>query len=154
VPKSIPCVVRSSLLACLLAAPLGCDSSGVGTTYPVAGSITLDGKPFTAPTVTVLFKPDPTKGNTTSFEPVGTVDEHGRYTVRTNGRDGAPPGWYKVVVTAFSGRPEHSKITHDKRPIVQSLLPERYGSVASSTLAIEVVENPRTAAYDLKLTNP
>jgi hypothetical protein len=152
--KSIHGVVRTSLLACLLAPTLGCDSSGVGTTYPVAGALTVNGQPVTTPTVTVLFKPDAAKGNTTSFEPVGTVDESGQYTVKTNGRDGAPPGWYKVAVTAFSGRPEHAKTTHDRRPTVKSLLPERYGSVASSKLALEVVENPAPKAYDLKLTNP
>ena len=46
------------------------------------------------------FKPDRSKGNQTPFEPVGVVDEQGIYTVTTKGKDGAPPGWYKVLVSA------------------------------------------------------
>jgi hypothetical protein len=147
-------VLRRSLLPALLVVLLGCDSSGVGKTYPVTGSITVNGKPLTSATVTVLFKPDAAKGNTTSFEPAGTVDEHGQYRVHTNGKEGAPPGWYKVVVTAFSGQPQHSAAAHDRRPIVKSLLPQKYGSAASTTLTIEVVSNPAPAAYDLNLTTP
>jgi hypothetical protein len=147
-------VVRRSLLPALLVVQLGCDSSGVGKTHPVTGTITLDGKPLTSATVTVLFKPDAARGNTTSFEPAGTMDERGQYSVNTNGKQGAPPGWYKVVVTAFSGLPQHSGTAHDRRPMVKSLLPAMYGSAASTKLAIEVVENPAPAAYDLNLTNP
>jgi hypothetical protein len=143
------------LLPALLVMLLGCDSSGVGITYPVSGAITLNGKQLPeSATVSVLFKPDTAKGNTSPFEPVGIVDENGQFTVKTNGKEGAPPGWYKVVVSAFSGQPKHSTTVHDKRAVVKSLLPARYGTASTSKLALEVVENPAPAAYDLKLTDP
>jgi hypothetical protein len=142
------------LFGALLVVPLGCDSSGVGRTYPVTGRITLNDKPFSAPVVAVLFKPDSSKGNTSSFEPVGIVDENGEFQVKTNGKEGAPPGWYKVIVAASDGKAVHARKPNDKKPVVRSLLPERYGTAATSKLSIEVVENPGPAAYDLKLTDP
>ncbi len=133
--------------------PPGCgDASGVGTTYPVSGKITFNGEPFNAETTSVLFKPDAARGNTSHFEPVGTVDRDGGYALVTRGKDGAPPGWYKVVVTAFDGSPQHpGGPRHAKRPVAHSLLPARYGQAQTTTLAVEVVANPARGAYDLKL---
>jgi hypothetical protein len=132
----------------------GCgDSSGVGRTVPVAGKVTVDGAPLTAKSTVVLFKPDASKGNTSSFEPTGTVDEDGNYTLKTNGKNGAPPGWYKVVVTAREeGAPVHPKNQKAHRPVARSLLSVKYGKAETSGLSLEVVENPDPGAYDLKLT--
>jgi hypothetical protein len=133
----------------------GCTSdSGVGKTYPVSGKVTLDDEPVTAERTTILFKPDASRGNTSPFEPTGTVDDQGVYTLSTNGQEGAPPGWYKVIVTAVSEPPQHPKAPDKRtnRPIALSLLPARYGQAHTSNLAIEVVERPPSGAYDLKLT--
>jgi hypothetical protein len=132
----------------------GCqDKSGVGKTVPVTGKITLDDQPLTADSTVVLFKPDASKGNTSAFEPTGTVDENGTYTLSTKGKAGAPPGWYKVVVTAVAEPPEHPKTPGKPphRPVARSLVPAKYGQAKTSGLAIEVVENPVPGAYDLKL---
>jgi hypothetical protein len=130
----------------------GCgDTSGVGRTVPVRGTITLDGAPVTAPSTVVLFKPDTAKGNQSPFEPVGTVDGQGRYTLSTRGKKGAPPGWYKVIVSATDGR--LSPATKDRHPAPKSLLPAPYGHEKTTPLAVEVVEDPAAAAYDLKLTS-
>src|SRR5262249_60393527 len=75
----------------------GCgDATGVGKTVPVAGTVTLDGKPLTAASTVILFKPDAARRNTSPFEPVGTVDDQGNYTLVTQGKRGAPRGWCKV----------------------------------------------------------
>jgi hypothetical protein len=138
------------LWACLVT---GCgDSSGVGRTYPVAGKATLNNEPLTAQNAVILFKPDKSKWNTSSFEPAGTVDENGNYTLTTKGKQGAPPGWYKVVVTASEAPPEHPKTPQHHRPVARSLVPAKYGQDKTSDLSIEVVENPSPGAYDLKLT--
>jgi hypothetical protein len=130
----------------------GCgDNSGVGKTYPVSGKITFNRDPLTAESVSVLLKPDGSRGNTTLFEPVGMVDEEGNYRVVTRGKDGAPPGWYKVIVAAHDGAIQHPKGPRNKRPVAHSLLPARYGSPKTTDLAFEVVENPVPGAYDLKL---
>jgi hypothetical protein len=144
----------SAAFAFLLAfVGVGCgDSSGVGRTLPVRGTVTLDGQPLTAATTVVLFKPDAAKGNQSLFEPVGTVDGQGRYTLFTRGKRGAPPGWYKVIVTATDGRV--SAATKDRHPAPGSLLPALYGHEKTTPFTVEVVEDAAPQAYDLKLTSP
>jgi hypothetical protein len=131
---------------------VGCaDDSGVGKTYPVQGRIAVSGEPLTAESTTVLFKPDASKGNTHPFEPAGTVDDDGNYTLLTKNKNGAPLGWYKVVVTALASEPVHPKGLHHSRPVAQSLLPPKYGQAKTTDLIVEVVEHPAPGAYDLKL---
>jgi predicted small secreted protein len=142
-------VPAAVLLLAGLAAGCG-DDSGVGKTYPVEGKVTIESTPLTAESTTILFKPDAARGNSSSFEPVGTVDEAGNYTVETRGKRGAPPGWYKVIVTALAEDPVHPK-TAKRRPVAQSLVPARYGQAQTTDLAVEVVEKPAAGAYDLKL---
>lgn len=145
------------LLSALAFAALaqGCgDDSGVGRTFPVSGKVTLDNQPVTAKTTIVLFKPDASKGNTSPFEPTGTVDAEGNYKLTTNGKSGAPPGWYKVIVTARDdAAPVHPNAPKQHRPVAKSLLPPKYGRPETTGLSIEVVENPAPGAYDLKLSN-
>lgn len=139
-------------LLCVLFA-IGCgDASGVGKTFSVTGKVTLDDRPLTAASTIVLFKPDATRGNTSLFEPAGTVDDQGHYVLFTNGKKGAPPGWYQVVVTATEGSPVHPNDQSSHRPVAKSLVPAKYGLVATSGLSIEVVKNPDPNAYDLNLT--
>lgn len=142
------------LVALLMAlAGSGCgDPSGVGRTVPVAGKVTLNDTPLTAKTTIVVFKPDASRGNTSTFEPTGTVDADGNYTLKTKGKDGAPLGWYQVIVTAREeAAPTHPKSPKQHRPVAKSLLPAKYGRAETSGLSIEVVEKPEPGAYDLKL---
>jgi hypothetical protein len=152
--RSVP--FRGSLFLatalCFTLVASGCgDDSGVGKTFPVSGKITLDDSPLTAPSTIILFKPDSAKGNTSPFEPTGTVDSQGNYTLATKGKNGAPPGWYKVIVTATEFHPDESKGPRRHHPTPKSLVPARYGQ-AATTVSIEVVESPAAGAYYLKLT--
>src|SRR5947207_1542544 len=91
---------RLPILSLLTFLILGCsDSSGVGKTFPVTGKITFQEQPWVLETTVIVFKPDRSKGNQTPFEPVGTVNDQGAYTMSTKGKNGAPSGWYKVLVT-------------------------------------------------------
>jgi len=130
----------------------GCgDASDVGQTWPVSGKITVDDEPFTAQSTILVFKPDASKGNSSPFEPTGSVDAEGVYTLKTKSKKGAPPGWYKVVVTAR----EEAATVHPKspkhRPTSKSLVHARYGQEKTTPLRVEVVEKPEPGAYDLKL---
>ena len=137
------------LSACLTT---GCgDDSGVGPTFPVAVKVTVGNVPLTAKSTIVLFKPDAAKGNGSVYEPTGTVDGQGKYALVTKGKKGAPPGWYKIAVTAHEGRAEHPKGTLRHRPVAHAVIPGKYGQPETSNLSIEVVENPVPGAYDLKL---
>jgi hypothetical protein len=143
---------RVPVLLLLLVLALGCgDSSGVGKTYPVRGKITFKNEAWTAESTVILLKPDRSKGNQTPYEPVGSVDEQGAYTVATKGKEGAPPGWYKVLVTATGKYEEHPK-AKNRHPGPRSILPPKYGQETTTDLAIEVVEHPSSNAYDLKLS--
>lgn len=143
-------LVSASILAIAVS---GCgDSSGVGRTFPVSGKATFENAPLTNKTTIVVFRPDGSRGNTSPFEPTGTVDENGNYALTTKGKSGAPPGWYKVVVTAREeAAPVHPQAPKQHRPVAKSLLPAKYGQAETSGLSIEVVEKPSAGAYDLKL---
>jgi hypothetical protein len=137
------------LVACLA---FGCgDSSGVGKTYPVSGMVTLDGQPLIPDSGMVMFEPDASRGNDSPFQPAGNIDDDGRFSLVTKGKDGAPPGWYKVVVTALAEAPQHLKSKARTRPVGKSMAPAKYGLAKTSDLVVEVVADPAPGAYDLKL---
>jgi hypothetical protein len=144
-------MLRIGILMTLLSLTPGCDSSGVGKTYPVAGAVTLGGQPLAAETAMILFVPDGSKGNNGRFQPSGSVGSDGRYELYTNGKQGAPPGWYHVVVTAYDGRPEHPQGPHRRRPVARSLVPAKYGTAETTDLVVEVVPSPAPNAYDFGL---
>jgi hypothetical protein len=131
---------------------LGCDKSEIGPIYPVRGTIRLNGEPLAAKSAAVLFKPDTARGNTSAFEPSGTVDEAGQYQLMTQGKHGAPPGWYKVIVAAYNSSPEHRKSARPGRPVVTSVVPAKYGRAETTPLSIEVVAEAASDAYELKLS--
>jgi hypothetical protein len=153
--RCFPCPFDRRPAFFLLVAVLVCgcgDDSGVGQTFPVRGRITVGSEPLTASTTVVLFKPDAAKGNTSPFEPTGTVDAEGNYTLHTNGKKGAPAGWYKVVVTAAEAPSFRGKGPRTQMPGAKSLVAAKYGQAKTTDLAVEVIENPAPGAYDLKLT--
>jgi hypothetical protein len=145
---------RSLLGAALaLCAAAGCnDAAGIGKTYPVSGTVTVKNEPLTAQTTMILFKPDAAKGNTSAFEPAGTVNKEGKYTLITKGRKGAPPGWYLVTVTATAPAELDTKHGPAHHPVPRSLVPAKYGQAKTTDLSVEVVEKPAPGAYDLKLS--
>src|SRR5262245_45987082 len=146
-------LLAAALLLALPASGCGGDD-GVGKTSPVRGKVTLDGEPLVSKPATVGFKPDASKGNTTTFEPAASVDSSGNYTLLTKKRSGAPAGWYKVVVTAtgMASEPPDPKQPVTKRPVPKSLVPGKYGQASTTPLLVEVVASPGDGAYDLKLS--
>jgi hypothetical protein len=144
-------------LFCLVAlVAVGCgDSDGADNIYPVRGQISFDGQPLVEESTTVMFQPDIERGNGAPFHAIGTVDGDGNYTLKTNGKNGASPGWYKVVVTALAETPQHATGPKDarSRPVARSLLPARYGQAQTTPLEVEVVAEPDDDAYDLNLTS-
>lgn len=136
-----------TLLGCAMLAwaAAGCGGDGL---IPVTGQVTLDGEPLKAGSVT--FHPDGGKGNRTQHIPAGMV-EGGVYVVFTNGVKGAPPGPYKVTVTAtdFSGKAPPKTATAQ---VPKSLIAERYGAKTTTPLEVEVVPSPAAGAYNLKVS--
>lgn len=112
---------------------------------PVAGKVTLNGKPLGTGAVT--FQPDTAKGNTTRHIPVGQLDAAGNYKLMSATTEGAPPGWYKVTVTAQEPMDSKNPYAPPKH-----LINPRFGDVRTSGLAVQVVENPAPGAYDFNVT--
>lgn len=132
------CLTLASL--CGLLTLLGCGSSGKDKLVPVSGKVTLNGTPLTAGQV--AFHPDTAKGNNAKGVPTGTIGADGTYTLSTDGKSGAPAGWYKVtVVTNFPG------VSGEPVPINA-----RYGNPSGSGLEREVVPSPASGAYDLQVS--
>jgi hypothetical protein len=150
--------MRLALLAAALLLGLGAvslvssgssDRYGVGAVVPVSGQLTLNGKPLRLKPnafARVWFYPDASKGNNCPQVASGDVDAQGHYQLSTRGRDGAAPGWYRVMVIAT----EHVDPNQPsrRRP---SFVAARYGSPQTSGLAVRVVEAPSAGAYDLHL---
>lgn len=143
------CCVVATMLCVLLS---GCGDDGIGTIYPVEGRVLQNAEPIKVRSGFVVLKPDTARGNTTSFEPAGTIDADGRYTIYTKQRSGAPPGWYKVVLTASGESVNPPPGQSSTRPVPKSLLPASYGKEESTPLSIEVVASPSEGAYDLEIT--
>jgi hypothetical protein len=135
--KRVPSVVL------LLALPVcGC-GDGIPRA-PVEGTVLFDGAPLRGMTGAVTFVPNTSRGNDSTLRATGTIDGDGHYILLTNGKPGAPPGHYKVLITAV--RPGANR---DESKLA---IPARYGGERTTTLEREVVTEPSPGRYDLKLT--
>jgi len=106
----------------------------------VTGKATVDGKPLNSKLITILFAPD--KDNPLKKIPFAALDDDGQYTMSTGATRGVPLGWYKVHVLW------DSKNAKGQPCPVHS----RFLDSGMTTLAVEVVANPKAGAYDLKFT--
>ncbi len=124
----------------------GCsgDDAGLGRLYPVRGTVTAAGTPLTKGSVT--FYPEASKPNAAAFLPAGTIDEQGKYSLTTRGKEGAPAGKYKVVVSVQV--PSNPK---DPYSLPRSLVDPVYAKAETTPLVVEVKDSPPPGAYDLKL---
>jgi hypothetical protein len=121
----------------------GCGAK-VDSFTPVQGTVTVNGAPLAKGSVT--FHPDSARGNSTPHIPVGTLDAEGRYKLMSATKEGAPLGWYKVTVTA-------QEPIDPKNPYAapKHLISPKFSDVSTSGLAIEVVKQAASDAYDIKL---
>jgi hypothetical protein len=132
----------------VLSMPLaGCGQGPEGgeKLLPVAGKVTMGDKPLTTGAVT--FHPDAAKGNSTPHIPVGFLDAQGNYKLKSATKDGAPPGWYKVTISAHEPVDEKNPYAPPKH-----IIDPKFGSEQTSGLAVQVVENPAPGAYDFNVT--
>jgi len=124
----------------------GCGDSTGNKLVPVVGMVTVDGKPLTTGTGNVSFRPE---GSASSQEPAGTIDEDGTYRLFTAGKEGAPPGRYRVLVIDVEPLDPKDPFPYGKR---KSHVNEKYSNPKTSGLVVEVVPSAPPGTYDLKLT--
>ena len=124
----------------------GCSSSSKGTLVPVSGTMTVNDQPLQHGTV--VFHPDPDRGNNDKREPRGVIaaEQPGAYRLTTDNKDGAPSGWYKVTVNAI-------KPSVGMRP-TEWIADQKYADEKTSGLSVEVLKDAKTGAYDFKLDPP
>jgi hypothetical protein len=89
-------LLLSAAAAVLLLA--GCHGSDLRKTYPVAGTITIDGAPA-EPGILVLLHPQFTETDKYPIHPRGATTENGAFKITTyNADDGAPEGEYVATL--------------------------------------------------------
>jgi hypothetical protein len=110
----------------------------------VEGKVLVDGQPL--PHGSFQFKPDVSKGNKSTLEPVGLVESPGVYKIYTEKKPGAPAGWYKVVVVAQE--PIDPNDLYKER---KSFINGKYNSAQTTDLTIEITSAPAPGAYDLNM---
>jgi hypothetical protein len=76
--------------------PLGCGQSG-SPLAPVQGRVFYRGQPLLGGTV--VFTPDAERGGR-GPQAWAEIDAQGNYTLRTEGKNGAVPGWHLVTIAA------------------------------------------------------
>ena len=144
----MPLLTRAARSALLAAASVlvlsGCGSDPMNAAT-VRGKVTVDNQPLTKGSV--RFVPDKTKGNTSPAEPIGLISESGQYELSTNGKAGAPLGWYKVAVVA-ADMPDSTKVN----AVPKSYVGMKFNDPEFSGLSVEVVSSAKDGAYDLKVT--
>jgi hypothetical protein len=96
---------------------------------PVRGKVTYKDRPVT--TGDILFVPDAT-GPTA----MGKIDSQGSYELSTDGRRGAAPGSYKVMIVSMEDLA--GKLPEERNPLPRLLLPEKYADLQKSGLKAEV----------------
>jgi hypothetical protein len=124
-------------------------SSGCGgeKLYSVSGKVTVGDQPLTAGMVSLT--PDTSKGNKGSAGPIGPIKSDGTYSLTTEGKTGAPAGWYKVCI--LPGMPSMGtdlKPDGKAPPMPKLGINPKYGNPSTTDLVVEVKASG--GPYDLK----
>lgn len=119
--------LQVGLLVCLL---FGCGAAGSKTAI-VKGTVTFKGKPV--PNGTVTFVP------ASGHHATGEIRPDGSYTLTSfRPGDGAVPGTYKVIVVAMQDMT--GRLPEDRTPLPPPIVPNKYTSIATTDLTVEVKE--------------
>lgn len=115
-------------------------------TYPVSGTVTMDGQPVANATLSFQLS-DASRGA------AGVTDDQGRYDLTTfEPGDGAVPGEYLVAIMKYDAASQGAAVSEDDpnydpnvtESVAKNLLPERYASVGTSGLKVTIIEEKNT----------
>lgn len=130
-------------------------------TYPVTGTVTMNGQPVAGATVTFTPKEPAGPGQAGPQAASAVTDDQGRYQIGTFAKgDGALPGEYLVSVTKYegggptgggSGSEEEYRppVPGEEVPVPKNVLPAQYANPNSSGLSFKVEAKSNT--YDITL---
>jgi hypothetical protein len=112
---------------------------------PVSGTVRVGDKIL--PMGRVEFYPDESKGNNSKRNSTGVVSVDGSYKLTTGyeggTKEGAPPGWYKVVVHPGTA------VTEEQKGLKAETFAQEYTNPKRTRLQMGVKEG---GSYDIKLT--
>jgi hypothetical protein len=131
-----------AILALVLFA--GC-SEGGPETYPVTGKVTINGQPASG--LQIQFNPvEPGKEAAS-----GNISADGGYTLYTGveGKEGAPPGKYKVTLSDPSDTSYMQSGGGDPTTIKGGKVPADYRTVTTSPKVVEVTAGPNTINIEI-----
>lgn len=141
------------MLLCVAAA--GCSGRDLPETVPVSGTILHDGKPLADAEIGFV----PKQEDSGAHPAHGRTDESGVFTLKTyfgpkDEVSGATPGEYTVTVQKRDIPPDPAELQKmfQKNPqmIPKSLLPDKYGSPATSNLEATVAKGEENS-FEFKL---
>src|SRR5690242_16091217 len=112
-----------------LAVSLGCGER----LLPVKGKVTLNGGSLPPGHASIWFVPDTSKGSQDTRFTSCQLDASGEFELSTEGINGLPLGWYKVVIYATKTEPPSSPTGWTPDWIV----PEKYTKAETTDLEIE-----------------
>ena len=116
----------------VLLGTVGCSRTDGEATYPVAGTVRVNGKPATSALVTFHSLDG-------SARPTGRVAEDGTFALTTReGADGAPVGEYRVTVVWTEAVARKRAVSDGDDVPVRSLLPAAYSKPESTPLKATV----------------
>lgn len=114
---------------------------------PVKGKVTLNGNPLPPGHASIWFVPDTSKGSQDTRFTSCQLNLAGEFELSTQGKEGLPLGWYKVVVYATKTEPPSSPTGWTPEWIV----PVKYTRAETTDLSVEVVAEPEPGRYDFDL---
>jgi hypothetical protein len=137
--------VAAAIMIPSLLAFTGCGKSDVRLeTFPVTGSLSVDGKP--APGATLVLHPVKIEGETLGAAPSARVKDDGSFTVSSYGADdGAPAGEYTVTVSWY-------KVNDEGGP-GPNVLPPLYASPTTSPIKVTINAGAPTTLEPITITS-
>lgn len=125
----------------LLVVATGCSGDRMKT-YTVTGKVTYKGK--AVPNGTVNFIPSGPGPSAT-----GELQKDGTFTLKTYAAgDGAVAGKHKVVVVAMADQKD--ALPEARSPTPPSIVPNKFTSLATTTLTADVLEKDNVIDFDIK----
>lgn len=147
-------------VAGLLVSAQGCGAKNAGPQLdltPVAGVVTLDGKPLADATVSIYFQGAAPQGY---YGSGAVTDAEGKFQLKTGAALGAVPGNYKATVSRFTDAKGGAIKLEEGMDLEQikmqgqakESLPPKYSELEKTELTL-TVEKGKTDGYDLVLTS-
>jgi len=147
-PARIVRAGSAAVVAVAVSLAAGCGDPAATKLVGVSGAVKHGGVPM--PMGTVTYHPDAAKGNTHKAPVTGMIKPDGTYTLNTDGKPGAPAGWYQVTISG-QGMPDMSMMKDGGKTPAPPAVNPKYAKPESSGFAVEVKDGAPAGAYDLPL---